>query len=324
MKPTELTKQLWDLLWQDYRDRVVYAHTYQQMIEEAGGSIANDHIAFRTLRLTINQAGNNIQMGIPYLAKIVEALGYEVAGEYHFPEQCLYAHHYAHPEQATYDLPKLFISELIVDDLPEPVSALIQKTVQSGEFTFPANLLQLEAIATQGTPADRKVFLNQLAHLFRRPWLPPKQSAVETVNAISQYGAWVMIHGYSVNHFTGYVNCHQTEQYKTIEQTIAGLAQLGVPLKSEMEGSRESGLCQTATKAVTEQVWVQDDATGTLVQIPWPYAYYEIAERHRIKNSSGDSVLFEGFLNVQAQRLFEMTRRSNPSSNEVLRFSSPI
>jgi hypothetical protein len=194
-----------------------------------------------------------------------------------------------------------------VDDLPEPVSALIEKTVQSGEFTFPANLLQLEAIATQGTPSERQALLTQLAGIFRRTWLPPQQSAVETVNAISQYGAWVMIHGYSVNHFTGYVNCHQTEQYK-----------------SEMEGSMESGLCQTATKAVTEQVWVQNDATGTLVQIPWPYAYYEIAERYRIKNSSGDSVLFEGFLNVQAQRLFEMTRRSNPSSNEVLRFSSPI
>jgi Domain of unknown function (DUF1338) len=311
MKPADIAQQLWDLLWQDYRDRVEYARIYQRMIEEAGGSIANDHIAFRTLRLTINQTGNGIQLGIPYLAKIVEALGYEAAGEYHFPDQCLYARHYSHPEQATYDLPKLFISELIVDDLPDTVAALIQQTVQSGDFTYPVNLLQLEAIATQDTSADRQALLTPLARIFRRPWLPPKQSAVETVNAISQYGAWVMIHGYSVNHFTGYVNHHQTKTYQTIEQTVAGLAQRGVPLKSEMEGNQESGLCQTATQAVTEPVWVQEDATGTLIQIPWPYAYYEIAERHRIENSSGDSVLFEGFLNAQAQQLFEMTRRGN-------------
>jgi Domain of unknown function (DUF1338) len=310
MKPADIAQQLWDLLWQDYRDRVEYARIYQRMIEEAGGSIANDHIAFRTLRLTINQTGDSIQLGIPYLAKIVEALGYQTAGEYHFPNQFLYARHYAHPEQAAYDLPKLFISELIVDDLPETIAALIRQTVQSGEFTVPANLLPLEVIATQGTPSDRKA-LTQLTHLFRRPWPPPKQSAVETVNAISQYGAWVMIHGYSVNHFTGYVNRHPIGKYKTIEQTVAGLVQLGVPLKSKIEGSRESGLCQTATQSVMEAVWVQDDATGTLSQIPWSYAYYEIAERHRIENSSGDSVLFEGFLNAQAQQLFEMTRRGN-------------
>ena len=84
MKPTEIAQQLWHLLWQDYRDRVPYACTYQQMIEEAGGSIANDHIAFRTLRLTIDQNGHSIQLGIPYLAKIIEVLGYQQAGEYHF------------------------------------------------------------------------------------------------------------------------------------------------------------------------------------------------------------------------------------------------
>ena len=111
-------------------------------------------------------------------------------------------------------------------------------------------------------------------------------------------------------HFTGYVNRQKTTKYQTIAQTIAGLTHLGVPMKSEVEGSIESGLCQTATQAMTEQVWVQDDAANTLIQIPWPYAYYEIAERYQIKNSAGDTMLFDGFLSAQAQQLFEMTRRS--------------
>jgi Domain of unknown function (DUF1338) len=306
MKPAEIAQQLWNLLWQDYRDRVTYARIYQQMIEEAGGSIANDHIAFRTLRLTIDQNGHSIQLGIPYLATIVEALGYQQAGEYHFPEQFLYAHHYIHPEQDNYDLPKLFISELIVDDLPENVATLIKQAVQSAEFPQYPDLLSLESIDT----LDRQTLLTQLAHLFKRPWQPPKKSEVEQINTVSQYGAWVMIYGYSVNHFTGYVNRHQTAKYQTIEQTIAGLTNLGVPMKSSIEGSMESGLCQTATQAAIEQVWVQND-TGTLIQIPWPYAYYEIAERHQIKNSVGNSVLFRGFLSAQAKQLFEMTRRSN-------------
>jgi hypothetical protein len=305
MKPTEIAQQLWDLLWQEYRDRLTYARIYQQMIEEAGGSIANDHIAFRTLRLTIDHNGHSIQLGIPYLAKIAEALGYQQAGEYHFPAQFLYARHYIHPEQDNYDLPKLFISELIVDGLPENVAALIKQTVQNGEFLQDLDILSLESINT----FDRQTLLTKLAHLFNRPWQPPKQSTVEQVNAVSQYGAWVMLYGYSVNHFTGYVNRQQTAKYPTIDQTIAGLTNLGVPMKSAIEGSIETGLCQTATQAVIEQAWVQNDATDTLIQIPWPYAYYEIAERHQIKNSVGDLVLFEGFLSAQAQQLFEMTRR---------------
>jgi hypothetical protein len=310
MKPAEIAHQLWDLLWQDYRDRVTYAHTYQQMIEKAGGSIANDHIAFRTLRLIIDKNGHSIQLGIPYLAKIVEALGYHQAGEYHFPAQFLYARHYVHPEQDNYGLPKLFISELIVDDLPKNLASLIKQTVQSGDFPIDTDFLQLESTNEQITNFDRQTLLTKLTHLFHRPWQPPQQSAVEQVNTVSQYGAWVMIHGYSVNHFTGYVNRQQTTKYPTIAQTIAGLTNLGVPMKSEVEGSIESGLCQTATQAIIEQAWVKDQ-TGSLIQIPWPYAYYEIAERYQIKNSGGDAVLFAGFLSTQAQKLFEMTRRSS-------------
>jgi hypothetical protein len=310
MKPAEIAHQLWDLLWQDYRDRVTYAHTYQQMIEKAGGSIANDHIAFRTLRLIIDKNGHSIQLGIPYLAKIVEALGYHQAGEYHFPAQFLYARHYVHPEQDNYGLPKLFISELIVDDLPKNLASLIKQTVQSGDFPIDTDFLQLESTNEQITNFDRQTLLTKLTHLFHRPWQPPQQSAVEQVNTVSQYGAWVMIHGYSVNHFTGYVNHQQTTKYPTIAQTIAGLTNLGVPMKSEVEGSIESGLCQTATQAIIEQAWVKDQ-TGSLIQIPWPYAYYEIAERYQIKNSGGDAVVFAGFLSTQAQKLFEMTRRSS-------------
>jgi hypothetical protein len=304
MKPAAIAQQLWYLLWQEYRNRVNYARIYQQMIEAAGGLIANDHIAFRTLRLTIDQNGRGIQLGIPYLAKVVEALGYQPSGEYHFPAQFLYARHYVHPEQDNYDLPKLFISELIVDDLPENVAALIKLTVQNGDFPWCPDLLSLESI----NALDRQTLLTQLAHLFNRPWQPPKQSVVEQVNTVSQYGAWVMLYGYSVNHFTGYVNCQQTAKYQNIEQTIAGLTNLGVPMKSSIEGSIESGLCQTATQAVIEQAWVQD-ATDKLIQIPWPYAYYEIAERHQIQNSAGDAMLFTGFLSAQAQQLFELTRR---------------
>jgi hypothetical protein len=288
MDSTTIAQELWQRLWEDYNRRVPYAGVYQKMIEDAGGAIASDHIAFRSLRLT----SQNQNLGIPYLAKIVEPLGYEAVREYHFPDSHLFARHYQHED----GLPKLFISELIVDELPEAIASAIQESVATANF----DPIRSDLEATDIIP--------QLANTFRRPWLPPKKSIVEAVNRVTQYGAWVLIHGYSVNHFTGYVNRQNTPKYPDIETTALGLAQLGIPMKAEIEGSYSTGLRQTATQAVTEMVSVRDDASLETLQIPWTYAYYEIAERHLVEDESGKKVLFEGFLDAQARNLFEMTR----------------
>jgi hypothetical protein len=320
---SQIVRLLWDKLWQDYRARVSYAETYQQMIAQAGGTVANDHIAFRSLRLVIDTPSGKKNLGIEYLAGIAEALGYSAAGEYFFSEQKLYARHYQHPDRERFDLPKLFISELIVDELPEAIASLIYQTVSC------AQILDVEALLNKlvgnAHPTDEFTVLNKLvgnAHptnemveklqgVFTRPWLPPKQSVVEAVNKVTQYGAWVLLHGYSVNHFTGYINRQNTSQYPDIESTASGLASLGVPMKAEIEGSREIGLLQTATHAVTEMVSVLDDFSGEEIRIPWTYAYYEIAERCLIEVAPGKQQLFEAFLGQNAQHLFEMTRKAD-------------
>jgi hypothetical protein len=309
MKKVQIARQLWERLWEDYSRRVEYARVYQTIIEEAGGAIANDHIAFRSLRLTLDRPTGKINLGIPYLANIVEVLGYEVAGEYEFPDQYLYARHYHHPEQDRFDLPKLFISELVLDTLPDPMLRQIEATVSSG------NLFDLESLKPKIEAASTETEIKQIAAVlqtvFIRPWEPPKRSLVEAVNQVSQYGAWVLLHGYAVNHFTGYINRQHTPQYPDIESTARALAERGVPMKAAIEGSRGSGLRQTATQAVTELVNVWDDTKGELSRIPWTYAYYEIAERNFIEISPGKTTLFEGFLNAQAKNLFEMTRKNN-------------
>ena len=308
MNKIQIISQLWQLLWQDYSKRVEYARIYQQMIEEAGGTIANDHIAFRSLRLTIDRPERKINLGIPYVADVIKALGYELAGEYTFLGKYLYAHHYRHPEQDRFDLPKLFISELIVDALPTAIAQQIEQAVISGNlFNLSAFLQQLE---TASNTLEKENILTQLQELFIRPWQPPKLSVVESVNAVSQYGAWVLLHGYAVNHFTGYVNRQHTSLYPDIETTARGLAAQGIPMKERIEGSVATGLRQTATQAVTEMVTIEDDNSGELRQIPWTYAYYEIAQRNAIAVGNEPTQLFEGFLTSQAQNLFEMTRKS--------------
>ncbi|QFS49168.1 DUF1338 domain-containing protein [Nostoc sphaeroides] len=301
----KIALNLWKLLWQEYNARVNHARTYQQMITAAGGTVANDHIAFRSLRLLVDSPQGKINLGIDYIGQLAEALGYVATGEYNFAQTHLYARYYRHPQQEEFNLPKLFISELIVDELPANIAQLISKTVSSipYELTSPLTLLQKDG--------NIETIAKQLQQVFTRPWLPPVCSVVEEVNQVTQYGAWVLLHGYAVNHFTGYVNGQNTPEYPDIETTADALANLGVPMKAEIEGNIACGLRQTATQAVTEMVTVLDDNSGAEIPIPWTYAYYEIAQRYLIEVESGKQVLFDAFLGSNAQQLFEMTRLSN-------------
>jgi hypothetical protein len=299
----KIALHLWKLLWQEYSARVNHAHTYQQMITNAGGTIANDHIAFRSLRLDSPQ--NQINLGIDYLGKIAEALGYVAVGEYNFAQTHLYARHYRHPQQEEFNLPKLFISELIVDELPHNIAQIIYQTVSSIQYQLTSPLTSLLE-----KEENTETIAKQLQQIFTRPWLPPLHSVVEEVNQVTQYGAWVLLHGYAVNHFTGYVNRQNTPEYPDIDTTAIGLANLGVPMKVEIEGNVACGLRQTATQAVTEMVTVLDDKSGKEIQIPWTYAYYEIAQRYPVEIEPGKQVLFDAFLGSNAQQLFEMTRLS--------------
>ncbi len=303
----EIAQHLWESLWQQYSGRVSHARTYQQMIAAAGGTVKNDHIAFRSLRMTVDSPQGQINLGIDYLEPIAKFLGYEVAGEYTFPETHLYARHYCHPQQEELDLPKLFISELVVDELPEEVAQLIYKTVSKlkYELTSPlrfGNFTRTDLI----DPGESHLGFQKV---FTRPWHPPQGFIVKFVNKVTQYGAWVLLHGYAVNHFTGYVNRQNTTKYPDIDTTARGLTNLGVPMKAEIEGNVACGLRQTATQAVTEMVTVLDDISGAEIQIPWTYAYYEIAQRYIMEVEPGKEVLFDGFLGRNAQQLFEMTAR---------------
>jgi hypothetical protein len=245
------------------------------------------------------------------LEPLLEGLGYLCQGELSFPSQHLYARHYRHPQQDEFDLPKLFISELIVDRLPSEVRLHLETTVQSG-LDIEGLLGCQSAIKDLGTmdthATDSHILVQRLKSLFVRPWMPPVRSHLEQVNAVTQYGAWVLLHGYGVNHFTGYVNRQNTPAYPDIETTAQALRDRGVPMKAEIEGTAAVGLRQTATQAVQESVIVRSQPEGPFQEIPWSYAYYEIAQRFAIEPTPGHPQLFQGFLGPNAAQLFEMTR----------------
>lgn len=293
------TAQLFDVLWDRYRSRVSYVRDYEQVIRSAGATFVNDHIAFRTL------AGQRPLAGIATLSRIFEALGYLAAGCYNFPDKHLNAIHYQHANPA---FPKLFISELRIWELPDDVGETLERLLESHRDPVTREELRQLWSLKQMSEAAHLQLLTMIVDEFQSlPWDLPKKEDVQAVNAHSQYAAWVMVHGYNVNHFTSSINSHGVESLNDIEKTIAVLKDAGVPMKAEIEGERGSKLRQSATEAVTIDVDVLDGGKPTMM--PWSYAYFELAERNEVTDpATGEKTRFEGFLGPQATNLFEMTR----------------
>lgn len=295
------TLDLFDRLWQRYRGRVNHVATYEQVVAEHGGTFVNDHIAFRTF------ASQRPLAGISSVSRLFEALGYQAAGCYYFPDKHLSALHFQHPHA---QFPKLFISELRTWELPETVRAAIEAVVGRHREPIESSLLAAMSGMAESEPSEAQydALLEQAQDWIEQlPWSPPEMRDVEVVNQASQYAAWVLVHGYNVNHFTSLINSHGVDSLADIEKTVAALKAAGVPMKDEIEGQRGSKLRQTATAAAVIEVDVVEN--GQAATMPWTYAYFELAERGTVQApESGEQVRFEGFLGPQATQLFEMTK----------------
>jgi hypothetical protein len=280
-KKEELLLSLLDALWAEYRERVPYARVYEQVVERAGGTFLNDHIAFRTV------AWQRPASGIFSVSRLFEALGYCAAGCYEFPDKRLSSLHFRHENPS---FPKLFVSQLRAWELSLGTRRALGRSLEAARAP-----LALDRLAAPKNAAA-------LARELSRPWPAPQRKDLLAVEKESQFGAWVLVHGHAVNHFTASVDAHGCEALSDIEKTVAALRAAGVPMKAEIEGERGAKLRQSATEAASIEVEVLDGRKK--VRVPWTYAYFELAERR-----GG----FDGFLGPQAAQLFEMTRRGPKS-----------
>ncbi len=287
---------LFDRLWDRYQQRVPFAAKFASLVEDAGGRFVNDHIAFRTI------ACQQPQTGIVSLSRLFEAMGYIPAACYQFPDKFLSAIHYQHPNEG---FPKLFISELQSWRLSIDVQHILLETLSTHRPPLSDEVLhRLSAGSFDGLQELPPSGLEWIESL---PWSLPTEENVRAVDRESQYAAWVLVHGYNVNHFTALINTLDVPTMCGIDETVRVLRDAGIPLKTEIEGVPGSKLRQTATEAVKVEVPVLRNSQPATM--PWSYAYFELAERNDIiDHETGRKCRFEGFLGPQATQLFDMTK----------------
>ena len=166
-----------------YQDRVpnVQRVLDLMMAEEllaAPGDIENDHIAFRTMGVP--------QLGIQSFEKIFLHYGYERRDAYHFESKKLDAFWYAPPSP---DFPRIFVSELRVNDLSEEAGAIIRSYTDEVSMD-PVDELNLD---------DANAVDN---FLHRSLWRTPTLDDYERLASESEYASWVIYNRYYLNHFT--------------------------------------------------------------------------------------------------------------------------
>lgn len=297
----EITSELINRLWVNYIERVSYAKKYVDLVNKKGGQVVNDHIAFRTF----NTHTGEQPAGIRAIKHILNCLEYSPAAKYTFKKKKLSAIHFEHPDPM---FPKIFVSQLEVDELPGWAQLIIKNAVKDTPYLLSDNSIELLSILNREGEIPRvaaDALVSDLVNYFKRPWEVPRKENVLKLNDVSQYAAWVLLHGNSVNHFTAFINFQQVNSWPDLVSTCKGLANAGVPMKDSIEGTKGSKLQQSATHAVKEEVEVKGD--DGIEKIKWTYAYYELAERNFI-TENGETKLFSGFLGEQAVHLFDMTK----------------
>jgi len=263
---SQAIKNIFDHLWVDYTILNPNVQRIHDLIASQQEKVVNDHIAFRTFGLD--------GIRVEDLAHFFLELGYTYGGDYHFKEKKLKARHLDAPRP---DLPKIFISELILEEcsaqLVDTVKAVISQT-EDGYF-------------------------KTVDYLWKgRPWNPISYQVYDVLRQESEYAAWMYVFGYRANHFT--VSVNQLKQFPDLVSLNAMLKQQGITLNAsggEIKGGESVYLSQSSTMADKVAIKFVEGVYSV------PSCFYEFALRHELP--SGE--LFSGFVADNADKIFEST-----------------
>lgn len=258
--------QLMKSIWNEYSTLNPQVGVVHKLLKGKSESIENDHIAYRTVR--------HDGLGINSLANHFEKYGYKLSGEYFFKEKKLYAQHFKGPETNS---PKVFISEIILDDFSDKLKTLIKDAVKK----IPSGYFKEEKSLYSGAP-----------------WGKVKYKDYISIVDESEYAAWLLVFGFRVNHFT--VNVNLLKNFKDLVELNTFLKSNGIALNSaggEIKGNPKEYLEQSSTLANKIKVQFLEG------EYEIPSCYYEFAKRYPMPNGE----LFQGFVATSADKIFEST-----------------
>lgn len=258
---------LLDKMWQDYVEINPFSQRIANLFLQQGEKVKNDHIALRTF--------NHPRLNIDVMARPFIESGYKYCGDYHFPEKKLYAKHYEHPDN---NFPKIFISELKLEELSSSTKVIINRLVDQ-------------------VPKDKELEFDFVS--CGRPWNLSIHEYDDLRNE-SDYASWLAAFGYRPNHFTVLIN--DLKNFSDIRLLNEYLKKQGFKLNSsggEVKGSKEVYLEQSSILANNIEVIFQD---GKLII---PACFYEFAKRY----PTADGKLYQGFVATSADKIFESTNQ---------------
>ncbi|NOH96543.1 DUF1338 domain-containing protein [Vibrio sp. 99-70-13A1] len=256
---------LFSSLWNDYIQRLCPSAAQVQQLLKEDETLINDHIALRTF--------NVAPLGIDTLAKPFIDLGYQACGDYLFESKKLVAKHFEHPDP---NQPKVFISELKVEECSSELQSIVAKLVEQldtsklkgHEFLFGGRLWDLSFTDFQALAKE------------------------------SEYASWLAAHGYGANHFT--VSVNQLNKFDEVQSVNDYLRAEGFTINGaggEVKGSPEVLLEQSSTMA--DKVAVTFTEGVEMI----PGGFYEFAKRYVMANGE----IYTGFVAASADKIFEST-----------------
>lgn len=321
MKASDVGAAIYGKMRAEYLTKIPYGNEFS--VVETGDEIMTvnglreDHIAFRTFDCPIGE----IPASFESVERVFRPLGWlrgrdENGKEYNydFPNMKLRAIHLEYPQDRP-DLPKIFVSSLIVDQLEPEDARKIKADLADTKDPMTAEDVQWLARLEKGElihESEAQGLIERAYASLNRPWLPPHRATVLDVNDRSQYASWTLLNG-GMNHIA-YLTAD-------IQKTAEAHQKAGRELLPTIQGSKEKGLLQTSVRSPMFEFAVTEDDDGSEVMagvfdypvrekdgtygsIRWTGPFAEIIERPL----ADDGKRYEAFLAENAAHIFAATR----------------
>ncbi len=261
-----------------------------------GGRLLFDHGAIRTIRFASGPTGA-LPGGEDAFRRILEPLGYDVAGLYPLPALRMTGRAYRHVDHPG-TIPQYFVSELHVDRFDEDFATIAGRVFGTSRDPLGEAAIAVLACFSAGGTVSFEMAAKALPEIlaaFGRQHARPALADYEALHARSAEAAWIATEGNAFN--------HATDRVADVEVLAAAQKALGRPMKARVEVSASGRVRQTAFKA--DEVLRRFGTPDGEIERAVPGSFYEFITR-AVDPATG--MLDLGFDSGNATGIFQMTR----------------